>query len=392
MAPVRPAMARLVRPEWASRVASPLHDALDPVTRATILATNPDSWLHVARRADDQAWLDPHEVARRSAAALQRLIEQDAYSPADAPTYFLYRYYDDHHSQVGLVAQVPIEAFLTGDEVLGHEHVEAHRVRALVAHQRHLPMRGDLVALLMPDDTGVHELMTRFTSGAPEVQIHGDLGHEIWRVSHEFDESITQLLAPLTLFIVDGHHRVAAAIEEWRSAGQPDGYGVLCLITPQSHLRALSFDRRLVGPITEPLALLSSRFTLRTVDHPERRAGCVGVYVDGQWYELDLPPAAMQGVDALDVIRLHREVIEPIFGIDVWGDPRLEVTSERVGVDVLQYRCDNDGGVACILRAPTVEAIVDVALRHEQMPPKSTYFDPKPWSGVFIASPQATSA
>lgn len=389
MAPVRPAAARLVRPSWAARVASPLHDALDPVTRATILATNPDSWLHVARRADDQAWLDPHEVAQRSAAALQRLLEQDAYSPSHAPTYFIYRYHDHHHAQLGLVAHVPIEAFLSSEQVLGHEHVEAHRVRALVAHQRHLSMRGDLVALLMPDDLQVDALLTEVSSGTPEVEIPGDLSHEIWRVGHEFDDRITALLAPLPLYIVDGHHRVAAAIEEWRAAGQPIGYGVLCLITPQSQLRALSFDRRIVGPIPDPLALLTDRFTLRALDHPERRAGSVGVYVDGQWYALDLPASDLQGVAALDVIRLHREVIEPVFGIQTWGDPRLEVTSERVAVDVLQYRCDNDGGVACILKAPSVAAIVDVARRHEQMPPKSTYFDPKPWSGVFIAPPQA---
>jgi uncharacterized protein (DUF1015 family) len=56
-------------------------------------------------------------------------------------------------------------------------------------------------------------------------------------------------------------------------------------------------------------------------------------------------------------------------------------------VDVLQYRCDNDGGVALIIKAPSVESIVNVADRGEQMPPKSTYFDPKPWSGVFVAPP-----
>lgn len=387
MARIHPSPALLIRPEWAERVPSPLHDALDPVTRATVLATNPDSWLHVARRADDQVWLDPHDVAHRSAASLDRLMALGAYASAGRSSYFLYRYRDEEHAQIGLVADVPIEAFLDGS-VLGHEHVEAPRVRALVAHQQHLSMRGDLIALLMPNEPGFNAIVDNIIASEPEVVIPGPLHHEVWRVPEAVASALTQLISPLRLYIVDGHHRVAAAVEEWQELGRPEGYSVLCLITPQAQLRALAFDRRLVGPIIErdPLAMIRDRCLVAVADGPQRRAGDVGFYWDGQWYAIHLAGGG-EGVDSLDVIRLHRQILQPLFDIHAWGDPRLEVTSERMGVEVLQYRCDNDGGAAFIMKAPTVEEIVAVAERGEQMPFKSTYFDPKPWSGVFICPP-----
>jgi len=251
-------------------------------------------------------------------------------------------------------------------------------------------MRGDLVALLMPDDPEIHQLFTSLSAGSPEVEIPGQLRHEIWRLPLQSNARISELMSRVPLYIVDGHHRVAAAVEEWRALGQPTGYGVLCLITPQSQLRALSFDRRIVGPILDrdPIALIREHFEITPVEHPQREAGHICFYWENQWFDIRLPFTEAQGVDALDVIRLHRELIEPVFGIEAWGDVRLEMTSERIGVDVLQYRCDNDGGAACILKAPSVASIVAVAQRGEQMPPKSTYFDPKPWSGVFLSPPQ----
>jgi uncharacterized protein (DUF1015 family) len=385
-------MARLVRPSWAGRTPSPLHDALDPVTRATILATNPDSWLHVARRADEAPHLDPHEVAHLSAAALERLLNLDAYTPAEAPCFYIYRYQEisDGHVQTGLVVDLPIESFLDG-RALGHERVDAHRVRSLAAHQSHLSMRGDLVALLHSDQVDIHPLVNKVVSSQdPEVTIEGALRHEVWRVSESENETIADLFASERLFIIDGHHRVAAAIEEWRSLGEPAGYRVLSLITPGSQLRCLSFDRRVVGPLPLSHDQISDRLRKigeLTPSAGTRRRGTVMIYLHGQWWDLAFPPTGIQGVASLDVIRLHDELLGPLLGIGQVGDIRLEITSQQGDVDLLEHRCDNDDGVAFVLAPPTVAEIIDVAERGEQMPHKSTFFDPKPWSGVLISSP-----
>jgi uncharacterized protein (DUF1015 family) len=90
------------------------------------------------------------------------------------------------------------------------------------------------------------------------------------------------------------------------------------------------------------------------------------------------------GVASLDVSRLHREVLEPIFGFGEAGDPGLEFVSDAVPVDEITRRVDEDGGAVFTLMPPTFDQFVDVADRHAQMPAKATYFDPKPQSGLFL--------
>jgi uncharacterized protein (DUF1015 family) len=110
------------------------------------------------------------------------------------------------------------------------------------------------------------------------------------------------------------------------------------------------------------------------------------MYVGGRWYRL-VPGAdgSGGGVGSLDVSRLHREILEPIFGFGSAGDPGLEFVSAAVPVEELTRRVDEDGGAAFTLVAPTFEQFVDVADRGEQMPAKATFFDPKPRAGLFLS-------
>lgn len=95
---------------------------------------------------------------------------------------------------------------------------------------------------------------------------------------------------------------------------------------------------------------------------------------------------ARAGREGLDVAWLHAEVLEPIFDVSRPDDGRLEVASELVPIADLTSRCDADGGALFLLHTPTLAQIVEVADRREVMPPKATYFDPKPRSGVFLRS------
>jgi uncharacterized protein (DUF1015 family) len=110
-----------------------------------------------------------------------------------------------------------------------------------------------------------------------------------------------------------------------------------------------------------------------------------GLYVGGRWYRLALrPDGSAGGVEALDVTRLHREVLEPIFEFGDAGDPSLEFVSAAVPEEELLRRVDEDGGAAFTLVPPTFERFVEVADRREQMPAKATFFDPKPRAGLFL--------
>jgi uncharacterized protein (DUF1015 family) len=180
-----------------------------------------------------------------------------------------------------------------------------------------------------------------------------------------------------------------ASVDLWERAGRPKEAGVPVVLFPDEELRMLGFHRRVVGPLPfgfdELLERLRERLTVEEVTAQPGERGLFGLYVGGRWYRLTPGGAdATAGVESLDVSRLHRLVMEPIFGFGEAGDPRLEFVSDAVPVEELMGRVDEDGGAAFTLVPPTFDQFVEVADRHEQMPAKATYFDPKPQSGLFL--------
>ena len=117
-----------------------------------------------------------------------------------------------------------------------------------------------------------------------------------------------------------------------------------------------------------------------------RAPGTVGVYLAGDWYTLELPAAVGErAVDALDVSRLQDGVLGPVFGvIDPGEDPMIDYVPDPVGVEILVERCDEDGRIGFVLHHTSVTELMDVADDGDLMPPKSSYFEPKPRSGLFV--------
>jgi uncharacterized protein (DUF1015 family) len=202
----------------------------------------------------------------------------------------------------------------------------------------------------------------------------------VGRVRERFDDR--------PLYIADGHHRAMASVELWERAGRPAGAGVPVVVFPDDELRMLAFHRRVVGPlpmsVDELLSRLHERVAVDEISTQPAERGVFGLYVDGRWFRLVPGDAEAAGVESLDVSRLHKVVLEPIFGFGEAGDPGLEFVSDAVPIEELTRRVDEDGGAAFTLMPPTFDQFVEVADRKEQMPAKATYFDPKPQSGLFL--------
>jgi uncharacterized protein (DUF1015 family) len=393
MSVVHPFPVLLVRGEWAEHVVSPMHDALTREERSAIMAERPYSWLHVSRTPEDAAnggEVDAAALDRANAAALDRLLDAGLFEEIREPALYVYRLRSADHEQTGIVGEVPPRAFVDG-RVLGHEGVQRERVDALALHLSRLGARSTLVALMYRADDDIRKIVEAAEEGEPLRAFHGaDLEQTVWRLDDpESTARIQERLEQRRLYITDGHHRATASVDLWEQAGRPDGSGVPAVLFADDELRMLAFHRRVVGPLPMGAEDLRSQLEQRlplegSASRPVGR-GVVGVYVDGRWYELDLgDPGSAVGVEALDVSRLHRDVLEPIFGFGPAGDPGLEFVSDAVPIEDLVRRVDEDAGAAFTLSAPTFDQFVEVADRHEQMPAKATYFDPKPQSGLFV--------
>jgi uncharacterized protein (DUF1015 family) len=387
---VRPFPGLVVRQAWASRVVSPMHDALEPEERAAIRAENPDSYLHVTRRTDDPdgaGGLD--SVAAESRAALNRLLEADAFRRFPEPGCFAYRLAAGGHVQTGVVAEVPVAAFESG-EVRGHEDVDPARVEALRLHLEGVPARSDPVAIMHRPVPEIAGAMKAVVDADPVVRIGSpdDLEQTVWRLAEtEGLEAVTAGLAEQVLYVADGHHRVAASIAAWKRGGGPPEAGILCALFPTDELEVIAFHRLVQGPI-DPRVLrgaLDERFVVDGIGRPDPIPGSIDVYVGGTWLRATPRDSSRPtGAAGLDVARLQDDVLGPMLGVRASGDPRLEFASALVSPHELASRCDTSGGVLFLLSPPSLDELMDVADLGDTVVPKSTYFHPKPRSGVFL--------
>ena len=113
-------------------------------------------------------------------------------------------------------------------------------------------------------------------------------------------------------------------------------------------------------------------------------SGSFGVYVEGSWFDVTVEGERREGSAGLDVAILHDRVLEPGFGTWAGTASKLEIASARTTLTELTERCDDDGGALFTLAPPALDVITRLADRGEMMPAKTTYFDPKPYSGIFL--------
>jgi uncharacterized protein (DUF1015 family) len=346
---VRPFEAHVVREEWAARAVTPMMDALG----------------------------GQRPPARVPAAAYEP-------SPRAFYVYRMRRGSDDH---VGVVADVRLDAFAEGG-VRGHESVEPHRVDALVRFYADLPTRSEPVALLHDHRPSASERVDDTCRGRPLLHFPGPDGleHTVWRVTG--DEETADLAAALgqgVHYIADGHHRVAARLLAWERAGRPADAGVLCMLFPMDGLTLSAFHRRVSGTVDAASLLdaASGHFEVRRVPTADSTSG-IGMYVAGSWYDLAPKGARPEGSAGLDASVLQDRLLGPALGVSGQGHPRLEVLPDHVPLEQPTARCDDDGGALFVLRPPSLPRLTRIADLGEQMPPKTTYFTPKPCAGIFL--------
>ena len=390
---VRPVHLRLVTAQWAPRVVGPLHDVLTESEHRTVLAANPDSYLHVTSdllaRPDGRV-AAPGDAATDTAQAraLRRLLDQGAYRSLPEPGVFVYRMRDGRDEHTGVVASVDVAGFTDG-RVLGHERVQPARVHSLLRHYERVTMRSELVALFHRAEPRIADV-TAQVCGEPallEFTDSGGIEQCVWRAGPAESTALIQELSRHRHYVADGHHRVAAALHSWEHAGRPRDRSVLCALYPHDHVSLHAFHRRVRGPVAtaELLEALGRQFDVRGAAEPPVGRGAIGLYAAGGWWLLNpRERPESPGVAGLDVTLLEDRVLRPLLGIQA-DDPRLEFIPDLQGLEVMVRACDGDGGVLFTLHAPRIDDLIAAADRHEVMSAKTTYVRPKPRTGVFLS-------
>ena len=401
MSLIRPFAGLRPVPEHAADVLAPPYDVLNSDEARERAHGRPWSFLHISKAEIDLPEdTDPYDPAvyARSAENLKHMLDQGVLLREDRDCYYVYRLIMNGHVQTGLVAVASVAAY-DSNRVRKHEYTrpakEDDRVRQIEA----LNAQTGPVLLAYKSEPEVDAVLESVTTSEPVVDVTADDGvqHTFWVV--EDDQTIRKLSdafdAMEAIYIADGHHRSASASRVARTRagdGNQNSDYFLSVIYPHTQMKILDYNRVITDlnglSKDDFITRIEAAFTMTAEDAAVRpeRAGEFGMYIEGQWYRLNISPALIPDdpVASLDVSLLADHLIEPILGIsDPRTDARIDFVGGIRGLGELEKRVDSgEMAVAFSLFPTSMEALMAVADANEVMPPKSTWFEPKLADGL----------
>jgi uncharacterized protein (DUF1015 family) len=392
-------------PELAERVAAVPYDVVNRSEAAALAAGNPHSFLHVGRSDIDlPPDVDPYDprIYSKAREALDRFQADGTLLREAQPSLYLYRQTMDGRSQTGVVGCVHIDDY-ERDIIRKHERTRRDKEDDRTRHVLTLRANAEPVFLTYRARPDVRALAEPVLASPPLYDFTAPDGvrHTVWRITDPapFVDAFRQI--PIA-YVADGHHRSASA---WRAGrelrnappqhrGDGEYNWFLAVLFPADELRILPYNRvvrDLAGMLaSDILARLSHLGRVSVTDDPDPpRPGSFGVFLMDRWYRLELDEATIDRSDpiaSLDVSLLQDRVLGPILAI---GDPRTDKRIDFVGgirgTAELERRVrSGEMAIAFSLYPTTLEQLMAVSDAGQIMPPKSTWFEPKLRSGLFV--------
>jgi len=394
---------RALRPPvaLAERVASPPYDVVSTKEARDLAAGNPDSFLRVSRpEIDLLPGTDEHAdaVYAKGAENLAALRRRGVLVQDPEPRFYVYAQRMGKHRQTGLVACASIGEY-DRDLVKKHEKTRADKEDDRVRHIDTLSAHDEPVFLTyraVPEIDRAIEVVKR---GRPEYDLltPDGVGHQLWVVPADAGARIEALFRGVpALYVADGHHRSAAASRvHAKRRGAPGEHGAfLAVVFPHDQMQILAYNRLVRDPSGRaPVELLAELQKILDVepasdpkpDHPL----AIGIFLGGRWWHAHVRPGTFDASDpvaSLDCQIVQDQILEPLFGI---ADPRTSKDVDFVGGirghDELERRVREEGWSLALHLFPTrIEQLISVSDAGKLMPPKSTWFEPKLRSGLFV--------
>jgi len=409
MVRIRPFRAFRPATGYEDKVAALPYDVMTSAEARVMAADKPLSFLHIDRAEIDlPEGTDPYapEVYARAKSNLDKQIAEGVFIQDETPGFYIYRLTMDGRPQTGLVCCASTRDYEAG-VIKKHELTRADKEEDRVKHVDTLDANTGPVFLAARQDEALSLLLEQAVLEVPVYDFAAEDGirHEVWLLNEADNEEIKSIFFRMeALYIADGHHRCAAAARVGKMrgeqnpgrAGEEEYEYFLAVVFPEEQLKILDYNRvvaDLNGLTPEEFAAkLGEKFEVvpHAGEGPARpdKKHMFGMYIDGKWYSMTARPGLVDDKDPvgrLDVAVLQDLVLAPILGIeDPRTDKRIDFIGGIRGLEELERRANTDMKVAFALYATTMEDLFAVADAGLIMPPKSTWFEPKLRSGLFI--------
>lgn len=410
MAVLRP--FRAFRPAQQNQALIPAlpYDVMSTAEARQMVRGNSLSFLHVDKAEIDlPEETDPYSVqvyekARENLDALENTgaMIQDAH-----PCFYIYKQVMNGRSQVGLAGCASIDDY-RNNIIKKHEKTLAKKEADRIRHVDICNANTGPIFLTYRKSVSVNMIVSLWMNEHEPVYDFEQDGVQqtVWVVNNaEICQRLTNAFAGINaLYIADGHHRCASAVQvgQQRRASNPDYTGeeefnyFLCVAFPDDELEIMDYNRVVRDLNGYSLDAFISRveenFIVKKEDtaYQPHEKHTFGMYVDKEWYSLRAKPRILNENDPvarLDVSVLQDYLLEPVLGIqDPKKDERIDFIGGIRGLTELERRAKTDMKIAFSMFPTTVEDLMAIADAGKIMPPKSTWFEPKLLSGLFIHS------
>ncbi len=412
MITVKPFVALLPTEEYVKECAALPYDVMSSDEARREVVGKPYSFLHIDKAEID---LDPSvglyddEVYEKAAENLKAFEEQGVYRLASERKFYFYRQIMDGRAQTGIVGCASIDDYLQ-NAIKKHELTRADKELDRIRHVDTCSAQTGPIFLAYKDSAELDDVILTETARTPLYDFTSDDGvrHTVWESdSVQTDEKIERAFASLgSLYIADGHHRAASAVKAGLKRREAAGEALtgkeefnffLSVIFPAKALRIFDYNRVLrdLGGRTEAEFLRAVEEALGSVceykgdgQYRPNTPHTVGLYLGKKWYEVKFREEVCAGetpAERLDCAILQRRLLAPVLGIeDPRTDKRIDFVGGIRGLKELERRCQEDCVAAIAMYPTSMNELMSVADEGEIMPPKSTWFEPKLRSGIFI--------
>lgn len=407
MAVVRPFCAIRPRADIASRVAALPYDVYNRAEAKIETEREPLSFLCIDRAEtqlpDDVDTYDP-KVYKKARSLMEKRINDNTFVQDSDRCFYIYELIMNGRSQTGIVGCASIDDYISG-VIKKHENTRLDKEIDRINHVDSLSAQTGPIFLAYRGRDDIREVIARVRKAPAlyDFTSPDGISHKVWDVRMDKDvEAIEKAFADTkNIYIADGHHRCASAVKVGikRRKEHPDHNGseefnfFLAVLFADEELMIMDYNRvvkdlngNTPDEIIEKLGTLG-RLTKQSEAYRPKEKGEIGVYLDSAWYSLKFKSNLIPDdpVEGLDVSVLQNNVLDPIFDIkDPKTDKRIDFVGGIRGLEELERRVADDCKIAFAMYPTSIGELFAVADADLLMPPKSTWFEPKLRSGLFI--------
>ena len=409
MAKLKPFQGLRPAEAYTASIAALPYDVYNREEAKEMTQLNPLSFLKIDRaetQFPDAMDMYSQQVYERARDTLQEMTDEGYFVRDESACYYLYALTMNGRTQTGIVGCAAVDDYLNG-VICRHENTREDKELDRIRHVDTMNAQTGPIFLAYRASSELKSLTASIQNESPIADFSAEDGirHQVWKISEqELIENISRLVGQMEhLYIADGHHRAASAVKVSlkRRAEYPDYDGTeefnyfLSVLFPDDELQILDYNRVVTGrnghTTDSLLYAIDKYFTVEQLTdipfHPKQK-GEIGMYTDGTWYRLTVRPElhTIDPVKNLDVSILQERILNPLLGIeDPKSDSRIQFVGGIRGLKELMQLADKaPEGIAFAMYPTSMDELLAVADAGLLMPPKSTWFEPKLRSGLFI--------